>query len=580
MNYKALYRTYRPSSFTDVVGQQHIVATLQNAVSQNKIAHAYLFCGPRGTGKTSIAKLLAKAVNCKDSAQAPCGSCESCLSIQEGNHPDIIEIDAASNNGVDEIRSLIEKVKYSPIEGRYKVYIIDEVHMLSTGAFNALLKTLEEPPEHILFILATTEPHKILPTIVSRCQRYDFTRVENSEIVKRIELILTQEKISCEKEAIQLIAELSEGGVRDALSILDQCIAYAQNNITCVHVNEIYGITTVSEKLEVLQWIFNHDVKSVLSKVKAWTDQGIDIRRLTSDLIDILKEAIIFEYTKDSSLLIRLSVEQAKFVIEQVSSEKILELIQILMETSEKYRTAINVISYFEVALLKMIHIVGDNKVKTNEVVEREEIENTIVSDEVSDISDQEENETELLQSLKEPKQAELLIQEVIADKVENQDFVLDEDSILGLMVQGSKAEKFEDIEKWKAIESKCRDISSARYANVLKDTKVVVSNDLFLLLSTPYQALVNEICESKQELESFIRNDLLIDKVIYVITKDRFDEMTKKFIERKNNNSLPQPLLIQRKVSIQKEEEKDPNMSIMIDLFGDDFTVIEEESK
>lgn len=258
MSYKALYRTYRPSSFEEVVGQQHIVTTLKNAVKQNKIAHAYLFCGPRGTGKTTIAKLLAKAVNCEDQQNAPCNQCRSCLAIQQGNHPDIVEIDAASNNGVDEVRELIEKVKYAPLEGRYKVYIIDEVHMMSSGAFNALLKTLEEPPSHVIFILATTEPQKVLPTIISRCQRYDFSKVGQNEIITRVRCVLEQEHIECEDEALRLVAQLADGGMRDALSIMDQCIAYAQNHITAAHVNEIYGITTVSEKIEMLQWIFSN----------------------------------------------------------------------------------------------------------------------------------------------------------------------------------------------------------------------------------------------------------------------------------------------------------------------------------
>ena len=239
MGYKALYRTYRPNSFDEVAGQKHVVKTLQNAIEQKKIAHAYLFCGPRGTGKTSIAKIFAKTINCENEVEKPCLKCDNCLAVQEGNHPDIIEIDAASNNGVEEVRSLIEKVKYAPLKGKYKVYIIDEVHMMSTGAFNALLKTIEEPPAHVIFILATTEPHKVLPTIISRCQRFDFTKVSRIEIIERIHTILKAENIQCDEDVVKLIAQLADGGLRDALSILDQCIAYAKDNIELHHINEI-----------------------------------------------------------------------------------------------------------------------------------------------------------------------------------------------------------------------------------------------------------------------------------------------------------------------------------------------------
>ena len=224
MAYKALYRTYRPSTFDEVAGQEHIVKTLKNALATGTLAHAYLFAGPRGTGKTTMAKLLAKALNCDEGIGHQCNKCKNCKAIIDGTHPDVLELDAASNNGVDEIRDLIDKVKYGTILGRYKVYIIDEVHMLSTGAFNALLKTLEEPPEHVIFILATTEPHKILPTILSRCQRYDFTKLSDKDIKNRLKSVLEKEGVTYNEEAIDIIISLADGGMRDALSILDQVL--------------------------------------------------------------------------------------------------------------------------------------------------------------------------------------------------------------------------------------------------------------------------------------------------------------------------------------------------------------------
>ena len=225
MAYKALYRTYRPSTFDEVAGQEHIVRTLKNALATDKLAHAYLFAGPRGTGKTTMAKLLAKALNCDQGIGCQCNECKNCKAIIEGSHPDVLELDAASNNGVNEIRELIDKVKYGTILGRYKVYIIDEVHMLSDAAFNALLKTLEEPPEHVIFILATTDPLEILPTILSRCQRYDFSKVSDYDVKNRIRAVLEAENIPFNEEAVNLIVSLADGGMRDALSILDQVLA-------------------------------------------------------------------------------------------------------------------------------------------------------------------------------------------------------------------------------------------------------------------------------------------------------------------------------------------------------------------
>ncbi|HCR08314.1 MAG TPA: DNA polymerase III subunit gamma/tau, partial [Sutterellaceae bacterium] len=222
MAYQALYRKYRPTTFNEVVGQETIIQTLKNAKAQDRVAHAYLFCGPRGTGKTTIAKIFARMLNCTSTEDnQPCGECENCKMALNGSHPDIIEIDAASNNGVEEVRNLIDRVKYAPMQGQYKIYIIDEVHMMTKSAFNALLKTIEEPPKHIVFIFATTEPNKVLPTIISRCQRFDFSKVSAKDIAQRLTTVCEQEKIQIDAEAIGLIASLADGGMRDALSILD-----------------------------------------------------------------------------------------------------------------------------------------------------------------------------------------------------------------------------------------------------------------------------------------------------------------------------------------------------------------------
>ena len=287
MAYKALYRTYRPTTFDEVAGQEHIVKTLKNALASDKIAHAYLFAGPRGTGKTTMAKLLAKALNCEEGIGHQCNTCKNCLGILDGSHPDVIEIDAASNNGVDNIRELIDKVKYGTILGKYKVYIIDEVHMLSQGAFNALLKTLEEPPSHVIFILATTEPHKILPTILSRCQRYDFSKLSNVEIAERLQVVLSSEGIEYNEEAVNLIVSLSDGGMRDALSILDQVLAYSGNTLNVQDVLDIFSLESLEEKVLLVQSIISGNVNDVLKRLNNYITKGTDIKRLTDDLTKV-----------------------------------------------------------------------------------------------------------------------------------------------------------------------------------------------------------------------------------------------------------------------------------------------------
>ncbi|MFV0249809.1 MAG: DNA polymerase III subunit gamma/tau [Bacilli bacterium] len=291
--YQALYRKYRPSNFDEVIGQKVIIQTLKNAIKNNKISHAYLFTGPRGTGKTSIAKILAKTINCTNLNNFnPCNICENCLQNNRQSI-DIIEIDAASNNGIDEIRELKSKINLVPSLGKYKIYIIDEVHMLTIGAFNALLKTLEEPPNHVIFVLATTEPHKIPITILSRCQRFDFKKISESDIFERIEKICQNENVTINKNAIKEIAKISSGGMRDSLSILDQVISYATSEITIDEVHEVNGTLTSSEICNFLNCIISNDINNIIVKIDIYEKDGKDYVKLVEEIIIFLKNILI-----------------------------------------------------------------------------------------------------------------------------------------------------------------------------------------------------------------------------------------------------------------------------------------------
>ncbi|MCQ2796972.1 MAG: DNA polymerase III subunit gamma/tau [Bacilli bacterium] len=354
MSYKALYLTYRPQRFEEVAGQKAIVRTLKNAISKDKIGHAYLFAGPRGTGKTSMARLFAKALNCEQGLGCQCNECINCTSITEGTHPDIVEIDAASNNGVDQVRELIEKVRYAPLRGKYKVYIIDEVHMMSTGAFNALLKTLEEPPENVIFILCTTEPHKVLPTILSRCQRFDFSRISDLEMKEKLMEVLATEGASYDNEGLKTVVSLADGGMRDAYSIIDQILAYSGNTITNDDVLTIYGLTSVDEKISLLKAIAEGDVKTVVSKSETYLTAGIDVRRLLRELIGILKDLLIYERTKLADLLEDIDEEEAKDLEASIRPSLCNTMVSSLIEAQNNLKNINDVRSLFELSLLRM----------------------------------------------------------------------------------------------------------------------------------------------------------------------------------------------------------------------------------
>ena len=355
--YQALYRKWRPQVFADVVGQDHITTTLMNEIRTGRHSHAYLFTGSRGTGKTTCAKIFAKAVNCEHPVNGdPCGECETCKGIDNGSVMDVIEIDAASNNGVDNIRDIRDEANFTPVGGKYRVYIIDEVHMLSTGAFNALLKTLEEPPEHVKFILATTEVHKLPATILSRCQRFDFKRITPEDIAKRLAYVAEREELTLDADAAMLIARLADGALRDALSIMDQCIGHSRN-ITTEVVNETVGLAGKDYLFSLSEAILNKDSASALEKINELHNRSCDMERLCNELTNHFRNLMICRAVKDPKDLIVCSEQELSEYIDSASRYSmnyILEVLNVLGDTVSNLRKGLNRRVEMEMAIIKL----------------------------------------------------------------------------------------------------------------------------------------------------------------------------------------------------------------------------------
>lgn len=583
MAYQALYRKYRPSNFDEVVGQQPIIQTLKNAIVQNRIAHAYLFCGPRGTGKTSIAKIFAKMLNCEDESNKPCGKCTNCKMVQNGSHPDIIEIDAASNNGVDEVRNLIDKVKYTPMQGKYKVYIIDEVHMMTTGAFNALLKTIEEPPAHVVFILATTEPNKVIPTIISRCQRFDFNKVSQKDIEKRLSIVCKEEKIEIDPEAISLIAQLADGGMRDSLSILDQCIAYCSSNITVDNVREIYGVLTTSDIGKLFEHLYAHEVDALIQQIQECSDKGMDLKRLTSDFITLLKESIILDYSSNSKLVSNTHKEVIEKYLLKSPSPFRFNVLNELMDVFNKYNYASNVLDYLETALLKSISNSYEIKSKTTrDVIEdsdRENKENFAKSSDLSYDLTSEKSEIDK----KVPKNSEntgISELETISDvsretlkEVGNKDskIILNDEYILQLLVGANKTERKIDTAKMDERNMYLADLEYAKYANSLRNIAIVASGDKYIVVAVRSELEAKEINEMQltQGFEDFMEQVLGKAKKIFAIDRIQQTRVLEEFKERMIQGTLPEPVdvIISRSNSSDKEKKLSEEEQ-MIELF------------
>lgn len=359
MSYTALYRKFRPTEFSDVKGQDHIVTTLKNQIGADRIGHAYLFCGTRGTGKTTIAKIFAKAVNCEHPVDGnPCGECASCRAIASGASMNVIEIDAASNNGVDNIREIREEVAYSPTEGKYKVYIIDEVHMLSIGAFNALLKTLEEPPSYVIFILATTEAHKIPITILSRCQRYDFHRITVETIAERLRELMAEEQVDVEEKALTYVAKAADGSMRDALSLLDQCIAfYLGQKLTYDHVLEVLGAVDVDVFSSLFRKICARDLNGVIRDLEQIILKGRELSQFVTDFIWYLRNLLMLKSDQNMEDVLDVSSEHLEQMRQEAAltdAETLMRYIRVFSELSGQIRYASQKRVLVEIALIKL----------------------------------------------------------------------------------------------------------------------------------------------------------------------------------------------------------------------------------
>ena len=571
MAYQALYRKYRPTNFDEVVGQTHIIQTLKNAIVQNRIAHAYLFCGPRGTGKTSIAKIFAKTLNCTNSQDAPCGVCENCKMAANGSHPDIIEIDAASNNGVDEVRNLIDKVKYAPMQGKYKIYIIDEVHMMTSGAFNALLKTIEEPPAHVIFIFATTEPNKVLPTIISRCQRFDFNKVSMHDIKYRLSVVCKNEGIEIDENGLTLIAQLADGGMRDALSILDQCVAYCSSHIDVNDIRKIYGVVTSEDIGKLFYSVYKKDVDSFVKDIQKYSDMGMDIKRLTADFIHMLKDSLILDYSENSTLVSDMNKDMIRKFFKLAPVNFRIKCMEELMDTYNKYTYASNALDYLEASLLKIssysyeskTHIIDSDHNDFKEVEEEENYETSY--EDTSDNSDIIEKNTQKDDNnvaLDKSEISDVSRETLKQSENTNNKIILNDEFVIQLLVGATKMERSIDTNKFNNIGQFISSLEFGKYAATLRNSSIMASGSNYIVVCVSSEIFAKQINEFELNYgyEDFMEVLLGKAKKVFALDKTQQSRVLDEFKERMISGNLPEPYQVRLK---RKDAESENNMSI-----------------
>ena len=495
MKYQALYRKYRPKTFDDVYGQQIVVQTLINVIKNNKLTHAYLFVGPRGTGKTSIAKIFAKTINCLHPEDGlSCEKCDICISNNLNENVDIIEMDAASNNGVDEIREIRNHITLLPTVSKYKIYIIDEVHMLTTGAFNALLKTLEEPPEHIIFILATTEPHKIPLTIMSRCQSFEFKPIPVATIKERLKYICAQENINIDDKSLNLIAEESNGGLRDAVSMLDQLNAYADGNIKYEDVLLLNGRINDDEIEKFMTEMVNDDLNSVFTKIESWQEEGKNFIYICEDFIRFLRNE-----------LIKFKLENNSNIVNLIGENKTIEVIMILNKISNDMKISKDKKVLFDVTIINITNILKNKQMFENNTYESKNIKIENKTPEKVEIKEEKTQTVEV--QIKETKDY-TLYDELMSIRLNN---------TLGIADKKSKIEYENAVEN---LKNDISDLSKLKIINLLDDTKITAGSKDGIILTTDSDNILHDLYDNMELLEESLES-LLGKKVKVCILLD-----------------------------------------------------------
>ena len=560
MHYLALYRKYRPTNFSEVVGQDKVITVIKNEIINNRISHAYLFSGPRGTGKTTTAKIIAKLVNCTNPVNGECcNKCDNCLNFK--NSSDIVEIDAASNNGVDEIRELRDKVNLVPTNSKYKIYIIDEVHMLTTQAFNALLKTLEEPPAHVIFILATTEPHKIPLTVASRCQKFQFSKISNDEIVHRLSDIIKEENIKLDNEILLEIARLSDGGLRDAINMLDQLLAYKSENITLM---DVYNINSCVSYIDIYNFInnmMNNNAIEIVNFIEKIDSEGKNISKFIEELIVFLKDILLYK-----SANINSEIEDKNTKIKELSDvlgeNAIYNMIYSYNDTLNNIKLSSNSILLFIVSTFK---IINDNFIRKNNTIDNnnESISTKNIEKVVENVKNEEKKvEVENIKKLKEKITSKMdSLNELINTRINN------------TFVYANKKDLLEIKDKWNSISNYLLDEKYGVNCGILKEVNVVAAGNNNLILVSNFDSVVDKVNMKLTELESTLLSIFGNQYKIIAISNDRWNSEKEKYVLNiKKGNKYE---LIEEKSNKNDNTEKTP-VDELIDLIGEDLVEID----